>query len=126
MQPVNMGFNMCKEDIIWICLFLSIVFAVFFAPTYRVYSAKMLGEADLIRAHNNAQIQLLQAKSDLDAAESRARTISIIGEAVHKYPDFRSQEFIDAISLSLREGKINQVVYVPTEANVPINTGNKK
>ena len=36
------------------------------------------------------------------------------------FPEYRTQEFIGAFADALREGKITQIMYVPTEANIPI------
>ncbi|WP_312307640.1 hypothetical protein [Acinetobacter variabilis] len=42
------------------------------------------------------------------------------GQAAKDYPEYRKQEFIGAFGEALREGRIQQIIYVPTEANIPI------
>lgn len=90
------------------------------SPHYSVYAAKLHGEAELVKAEQTRQIQVAQAQGELDAAERRAKAISIVGEAAKKYPEYRTQEFIGAFADAMREGKISQIIYVPTEANLPI------
>lgn len=89
-------------------------------PQYSVYAAKLHGEAELVKAEQTRQIQVAQAQAELDSAEKRAKAISIIGQAAKQFPEYRTQEFIGAFAESMREGKINQIIYVPTEANIPI------
>ena len=50
----------------------------------------------------------------------RAEAIQILGEAAQQYPEYRQQEFIGAFAEALQQGTIRQIVYVPTEANIPI------
>ena len=89
-------------------------------PIYNVWSAKMEGEATLARANQARQVIVAQAEAELDAAERRAKAIQIVGEMAKKYPEYRQQEFIGAFGEALKEGKITQIIYVPTEANIPI------
>jgi hypothetical protein len=44
----------------------------------------------------------------------------LIGEAAKKYPEYRTQEFIGAFAEAIKDGKIDQIIYVPTEAGIPI------
>ena len=49
-----------------------------------------------------------------------------MGEAAKKYPEYRQQEFINSFGIALKDGKIQQIIYVPTEANVPIMESGKR
>jgi hypothetical protein len=89
-------------------------------PRYRVYSQKMQGEAELAQASYSKQTQVQQAQAELDAAKLRAQAIATIGAAAKEYPEYRQQEFIGAFADAMREGKMQQIIYVPTEANIPI------
>lgn len=100
-------------------------------PRYNVWSAKMEGEAKvqlqqkegeaaLAHAHSARMVLVTQAEAELQAAQKRADAIKIVGEMAKQYPEYRQQEFIGAFGEALREGKISQVIYVPTEANLPI------
>ena len=89
-------------------------------PAYNVWSSKMSGEAKLAHANQERQIVVTQAEAELEAASKRAKAIEIVGEMAKKYPEYRQQEFIGAFAEALKEGRINQIIYVPTEANIPI------
>lgn len=89
-------------------------------PQYRVYSARLTGEAQKAQAEGSRQILVTQAKAEREAAVERAEAIKIVGAASKAFPEYRQQEFIGAFGEALREGNISQIVYVPTEANLPI------
>ena len=93
---------------------------------YSVWSMEMQGKAKLAESTQSRQIQVEQAKAEKDAAVYTAEAISIVGEAAKKYPEYRQQLFIQGFSEALQEGKINQIIYVPTEANVPILEAGKR
>jgi hypothetical protein len=58
----------------------------------------------------------------MEAAKLRAEAIQIVGKASQEFPEYRHQEFIGAFAEALKEGNIDQIIYVPTETNVPIVT----
>jgi regulator of protease activity HflC (stomatin/prohibitin superfamily) len=89
-------------------------------PRYGVWTAEQEGLALKAKADGARQALVAQAQAEKDAAGLRADAIEIVGGAAKKYPEYRQQEFIGAFGEALREGKITQVIYVPTEANIPI------
>lgn len=89
-------------------------------PQYKVYSERLHGEAELARANSTKQVLVTQALAEKEAAQLRADAIKIVGQASQDFPAYRQQEFIGAFADALREGKISQIMYVPTEANIPI------
>ena len=89
-------------------------------PQYKVYSARMEGEAQRQQAEGNRKILVSQAQAEREAAKERAEAIKIVGEAAQQYPEYRTQEFVGAFADALKEGKMQQIIYVPTEANIPI------
>jgi hypothetical protein len=97
-----------------------------FGPQYNVYSQEMSGKAELARADQNRQILVTQAQAERDSAKLRAEAIEIMGRAAQDFPEYRQQEFMGAFGEALREGKIGQVIYVPTEANIPIMEAGKR
>ena len=92
---------------------------------YNVWSQEMVGKAKLAEASQTRQIQIEQARGELEASKLRAEAIKIMGEAAQKYPEYRAQEFMGAFGEALREGNISQIIYVPTEANMPIMEANR-
>lgn len=89
-------------------------------PQYNVYSARMNGEAVLAHAHSARQVLVTQAEAERDAATMRAEAIKIVGQAAKDFPEYRTQEFIGAFADAMHNGKIAQIIYVPTETNIPI------
>lgn len=87
---------------------------------YNVWSMEMQGKARLAEATQSRQIQVEQARGEVEAAKMRAEAIAIVGQATKEFPEYRQQEFVGAFAEALKEGNINQIMYVPTEANIPI------
>jgi len=95
-------------------------------PKYNVYSSTMEGRAELARAESNRQIAVaeagarLQSASLLAAADTIrahgvARSNAIIGASLKGNPEYLHWLWIDNI-----EKNPQAVIYVPTEANLPI------
>lgn len=89
-------------------------------PYYRVWTAGMAGKAALMKAEQEKKIQIEQAKAEVESARLRAQAIELVGAAAQKYPEYRTQEFIAAFGEAIKSGEVEQIVYVPTEANIPI------
>jgi regulator of protease activity HflC (stomatin/prohibitin superfamily) len=99
---------------------LFVGFLFWFFPTYNVWSNQKSGEAALAHAESVRMILVTQAHAEREAAVQRAEAIKIVGQAAKDFPEYRHQEFIGAFAEALKEGKIAQIIYVPTEANIPI------
>ena len=80
----------------------------------------MQGKANLRQAEQEKMIMIETAKAEKEAAVQRAEAIRIMGEAAKEFPEYRQQEFIAAFGEAIQDGSINQIIYVPTEANIPI------
>lgn len=96
------------------------VFIMFILPMWRVWSQGKEGEAMLRKAEQEKQILIEQAKAEVEAARLRAEAIQIVGKAAQEFPEYRKQEFIGAFAEALQNDSIDQIIYVPTEANIPI------
>jgi len=95
-------------------------FAMWGCPQYNVYEQRLRGEAALSRAEGQRQILVTQAHAEKEAAQLRAEAIKIVGQAAKDFPEYRQQEFIGAFAEALKDGHVAQIIYVPTEANIPI------
>jgi regulator of protease activity HflC (stomatin/prohibitin superfamily) len=93
---------------------------------YNVWAMEQEGKAILMKAEQTRQIQIAQAMAEKDSAVLRAEAIAIIGKAAKEYPEYRQQEYIGAFAEALKEGKMQQIIYVPTEANIPILEAGKR
>ena len=89
-------------------------------PQYGVWQQGLSGEASLAKAEQTRKIMIEQAKAERDSAELRAEAIAIVGQAAKDFPEYRLQEFMGAFAEALQSGVIDQIIYVPTEGNVPI------
>lgn len=103
-----------------ITLVLLVGSVLWLRPHYMVWSEGMVGEAKLKRAEQEKKIQVEQARGEMEAAKLRAEAIEIVGKAAKEFPEYRQQEFIGAFAEAMKEGNIDQIIYVPTEANIPI------
>jgi len=101
-------------------------------PQYSVYSAQKDGEAKLAEAQSSRQIAVLEAKAKQDSARElaaaeveRAKGVAqankIIGDSLQGNEDYLRYLWIQ----SLENGK-SEVIYVPTEANLPILEASRK
>lgn len=105
---------------------------------YRVWKADYAGRAQLIEmtysgkailaeAENSKKARIAAAEAERDAAKLTAEAIHIVGAAAKKYPEYRQQEFYLALGDALKEGRIDQILYLPTEAGLPITeAGHRK
>ena len=95
-------------------------------PVYNVWSAQKTGEAELARADQNKQIAIAQAKAKAESAHfeaeaevTRAHGVAsanaIIGESLKGNEAYLRYLWINGL-----ENNHNAVIYVPTEANLPL------
>lgn len=95
-------------------------------PKYNVWEQGLAGKAKLERASQERKIIVEQAKAEVESAGLRAKAIKIMGQAAKDFPEYRLQEFMGAFAEALQDGTIDQIIYVPTEANVPIMEAGKR
>lgn len=102
-------------------------------PQYNVWSSKLSGEAELKKAEWNRQIAIKEAEAKLassrmlaEAEVERAKGVAeankIIGESLKNNEAYLRYLWIH----NLEEGKGNNVIYVPTEAGLPILEAGKR
>lgn len=95
-------------------------------PIYSVWEHRKHGEAELARAESNRQIAILEAKAKEESSKSlaqaeiiRARGVAeankIIGDSLKENEGYLRYLWIQGLQTNNM-----QVVYVPTEANLPI------
>lgn len=95
-------------------------------PQYNVYEQRTAGEAELQRANYSKQVAVQEAQAKMDAAKllaaaevERAKGVAkanqIIGDSLHNNEDYLRYLFVNNL-----EHTQNQVIYIPTEANMPI------
>lgn len=109
-------------------LFIIVVAGVMYGyPKYNVYRQSLAGEAELARASQNRQIKIQEARAKLESASleaqaevERAKGVAeankIIGDSLKGNEAYLRYLWIQG----LQDGTNPQVVYVPTEAGLPI------
>lgn len=104
----------------FLLLVILITLGMWGCPQYNVYQQRLEGEAILAHAAAAREVLVTQAKAEMEAAQLRANAIGIVGKAAKEFPEYRQQEFIGAFAEALKDGRISQIIYVPTETNIPI------
>ena len=98
----------------------------------KVWMERKAGEAELARAESNRQIKTLEAKAIEESAKHmaqaeiiRARGVAeanqIIGESLKD-----SEQYLRYLWITGLEQKNKEVIYIPTEANLPILEAGKR
>ena len=99
-------------------------------PRYNVYEQEMAGAAEYARAESNRKIAMLEAdakrqaatnlaQAEIERAKGVAEANRIIGEGLKGHAEYLRYLWI----MSLEHSALNNgttIVYVPTEANLPI------
>lgn len=95
-------------------------------PTYNVYQQKMEGEAILAHAQSSREVAVAEAKAKMESAlllasadtiraHGIARSNEIIGSSLKNNEDYLKWLWIDQL-----EKNNGNIIYIPTEANLPI------
>ncbi|HVT75079.1 MAG TPA: membrane protease subunit [Candidatus Paceibacterota bacterium] len=102
-------------------------------PVWKVWASGKSGEADLQQAHREQQVQVAKAQGRLDAAklnkeaaiveaEAVSAQIEKIGEKLTQHDLYLKWQWIKM----MEERPDSSVIYVPTEANMPILEAGKR
>ena len=95
-------------------------------PVYAVWRAQKAGEAELAQADQNRQIAVAQARAkaesahfEADAEVTRAIGVAKANEIIGKSLQ-GNEAYLRYLWINGLESSKNAVIYVPTEANLPI------
>lgn len=107
-----------------IIVILLIVVACWAIPQYNVYSKTLSGKAQLKEAEWNRQIAIEEAQAEKEAAVLKKQTDIIRAEGIAEANRIISLSLTDQYIKwkwveGLHDGS-SEVIYVPTEANLPI------
>lgn len=123
--------------VISIGVILILLFFLFGIPALKPWWAQKTGQAELARAEQNRQIAIKEAEAEAQAATSKAEAQIKIAEAEAQAEIIRAEGVAQAneiIGQSLEDNEAylrylwlqglsdgnSEVIYVPTEANLPI------
>lgn len=99
---------------------------MFGIPMYGRYTASMGGQAEFMRAEQNRKIKVLEAQAakesavmlaeaEVERARGVAQANQIIGESLKN-----NEAYLRYLWVTTMQGGNDQVIYVPTEAGIPI------
>ncbi len=106
-----------------------IVAGMWGCPQYRVWEQGLVGEAELRRAEQNRRVRVLEAQANLDSAKllnqaevERAKGVAeankIISDGLGGPEGYLRYLWIQGLNDG--KGSPPQIIYVPTEAGIPI------
>lgn len=109
-----------------------VTLAMWGCPQYNVYSQRMEGESQLAHAEYSKKVQVQDALGKYEAAKSlaqaeveRAKGVAqanaIIGDSLKNNEAYLRYLYITAL-----KDNTNEVIYVPTEAGLPILEAGKR
>jgi predicted aminopeptidase len=95
-------------------------------PQYNVYASRLEGEAELAKAEFSRQVAVREAQAKKDSASMLAdaevlraggvaKANAIIGDSLKNNEAYLRYLFVNELGQTK-----NQVIYVPTEANLPL------
>lgn len=117
----------CSGFVVSFIIIIFILFGINYGyREYKVWSMGMEGKAELSKADWDRQIAVREAKAKMESAKmlakaevERAKGVAeankIIGNSLKGNEDYLRYLWIDHL-----QNEKNQVIYVPTEANLPI------
>ncbi|WP_397599305.1 membrane protease subunit [Silvanigrella sp.] len=125
---------MKKSNLIYtiITLTIMVISGFTFYPLYKVWQQEKEGEAELARATSNRKIKILEAEAKKEAAISEAlaeierakgvaKANEIIGSSLKN-----NESYLRYLWISNLNGNNKEVIYIPTEANLPILEAGKR
>ena len=108
-----------------LCELISLLI-LFGLPNYLVWQQNKEGEAELARAEQNRQIAIHEAKAKEESAKSLANSDIIRAEGVAKANKIigdslsNNEAYIHYLWIEALKESNNEVIYIPTEAGIPI------
>jgi preprotein translocase subunit SecF len=103
---------------------LVIAFFMFAIPTYTVWSQEMSGRAEFAKAEQNRRIKIEEAKANLEAeklnAQAEVERAKGAAEAIQIENGSLTPTYIQYLWVRQQNTATDKVIYIPTEANLPI------
>ncbi len=110
-------------SIVLTCI-LVIAFFMFAIPTYTVWSQEMSGRAEFAKAEQNRRIKIEEAKANLEAeklnAQAEVERAKGAAEAIQIENGSLTPTYIQYLWVRQQNTATDKVIYIPTEANLPI------
>ena len=114
-----------------IFLFFAVIVSMFvFLPKYNVWRSELKGKAEFVRAEQNRQIKIEEAKANLESeklnAKAEVERAKGAAEAIKIENGQLTTTYIQYLWVRQQSNnQIQKIVYIPTEASMPILEANK-
>lgn len=111
-----------------ILLLSVIVLGLIGCPSYNVYKQKKEGQAILAHAQSSREVAVAEAKAKMESATLLAEADTIRAHGIARSNQIIGQSLTDAYLHWFwidNIDKSNNVIYVPTESNLPIMEANR-
>lgn len=103
---------------------VAIVILMFALPIYDVWQQEMSGKAEFAKAEQNRRIKIEEAKANLEAeklnAQAEIERAKGAAEAIKIENGSLTPTYIQYLWVRQQNMIPNKVIYIPTEANLPI------
>lgn len=101
-----------------------VALCMFGCPRYDVWQQEMVGRAELAKAEQNRQIKIEEAKANLEAeklnAQAEIERAKGASEAIEIENGSLTPTYIQYLWVRQQNTAASKVVYIPTEAGLPI------
>lgn len=115
----------------WVVI-VGVVGGMYGCPQYNVYQQRLDGEAQLAKADSSRRIAVTEAQAKMDAAQKLAdaeivraggvaKANQIIGDSLKG-----NEAYLRYLWINNLEGAKHEVIYIPTEAGLPILEAGKR
>ena len=109
-----------------VVLFATIAVGMYGCPQYDVYSQRLAGEAELAKAEYSRQVTVREAQAKKDSAAMLAEAEVLRAQGVAKANEIignslrNNEAYLRYLWVNNLENNKASVIYVPTEAGMPI------
>ena len=125
----------CLTTVLILLVIVLLCLGLWGCPQWNVYQSRLAGEAQLAEAESNRRIAIAEAEAKKESAQSlaeaeiiRARGVAeankIIGDSLKQNEGYLRYLYINSLSEAETQG--NKVIYIPTEAGLPILEAGRK
>lgn len=103
---------------------LFVVGGMYGCPRYKVWQQEMEGKAEIARAEQNRKIQIEEAKANLEAqklnSQAEVERAKGMAESIEIEDGKLTPQYIQYLWVRNIDKMDGEIIYIPTEANLPI------
>lgn len=127
-NPTNYGYERTYYATGWIALVVVILVLatslMVGCPRYAVWQQEMSGKAEFAKAEQNRRIKIEEAKANLEAeklnAQAEVERAKGAAEAIKIENGSITPHYIQYLWVRQQANAASKIIYIPTEANLPI------